>query len=61
VPPATGTARGDTLTLDFPYPVGAFHDTFVYDRATDTWTIRLDAADGGGGWKRFAEYRVARR
>jgi hypothetical protein len=41
VPPATGTARGDTLTLDFPYPVGAFHDTFVYDRATDTWRTDL--------------------
>jgi hypothetical protein len=23
-------------------------------------TIRLDAADGAGGWKRFAQYRAAR-
>ena len=23
-------------------------------------TIHLDAADGAGGWKRFAEYRAAR-
>ena len=61
VPPATGIAAGDTLTLDFPYPRGAFHDTFVHDRATDTWTIRLDAADGTGGWKRFADYRATRR
>lgn len=61
VPPATGVATGDSLTLDFPYPHGAFHDTFVYHAATDTWTIRLDAADGSGGWKRFAEYRARRR
>jgi hypothetical protein len=61
VPPATGVVRGDTLTLDFPYPDGAFHDTFVYDSTTDTWTMKLDAADGAGGWKRFAEYRATRR
>jgi hypothetical protein len=60
-PPATGVASGDSLTLDFPYPSGAFHDTFVYDGTTDTWTIRLDAADGAGGWKRFATYRTRRR
>ena len=61
VPPATGMVAGDTLVLDFPYPGGAFHDTFVHDRATDTWTIRLDEADGAGGWKRFADYRASRR
>jgi hypothetical protein len=46
---------------DFPYPTGAFHDTFVYDCATDAWTMRLDAADSSGGWTRFAEYRATRR
>jgi hypothetical protein len=59
--PATGVAEGDSLTLDFPYRDGAFHDTFVYDPAMDTWTIRLDAADGTGRWKRFADYRAVRR
>jgi hypothetical protein len=61
VPPASGVASGDSLTLDFPYPSGVFHDTFAYDATTDTWTIRLDAADGAGGWKRFADYRTTRR
>jgi hypothetical protein len=61
VPPATGIAAGDSLTLDFAYPDGALHDTFVYDRVTDTWTMRLDAADGTGGWKRFADYHAVRR
>jgi hypothetical protein len=49
VPPATGGLAGDSLTLDFPYRDGAFHDTFVYDSRSDTWTIDLDAADGAGG------------
>ena len=61
VPPATGQVRGDSLTLDFPYVGGAFHDTFVYDSSSDSWTMRLDAADGAGGWTRFADYRVTRR
>jgi hypothetical protein len=49
-----------SLTLDFPYPDGAFHDTFVYDSRSDSWTTHLDATDGAGGWKRFAEYRAVR-
>lgn len=61
VPHASGLAAGDSLTLDFPYAGGPFHDTFIYDAASDTWAIRLDAADGAGGWKRFAEYRARRR
>jgi hypothetical protein len=61
IPPATGTARGDTLELDFPYPDWAFHDTFIYQRPSDAWTMRLESADGAGGWKLFAEYRAKRR
>lgn len=61
VPPATGMVSGDTLTLDFPYPGGAFHDTFIYGRASGAWTIRLDAADGAGGWTPFADYHATRR
>jgi hypothetical protein len=61
VPPATGLVHGDSLLLDFPYPTGTFHDSFVLDRAHKTWKIRLDAADGKGGWKRFAEYQATPR
>ena len=61
IPPATGTARGDTLELDFPYPDRAFHDTFIYRRPSDAWTMRIESADGAGGWKLFAEYRARRR
>jgi hypothetical protein len=61
IPPATGLARGDTLILNFPYPDGAFRDTFAYDRRRDAWDFRLDAADSTGAWRLFAEYRVLRR
>jgi hypothetical protein len=56
VPPATGQVRGDSLTLDLPYVGGAFHDTFVYDPSSDSWTMRLDAA-GCGGWGRLYALR----
>jgi hypothetical protein len=58
IPHATGEARGDTLLLTFPYPDGAFRDRFVYNRPTDAWYFRLEAADSTGGWRLFAEYQV---
>jgi hypothetical protein len=61
VPTATGAARGDTLVLDFPYPAGAFRDTFVHDRARDRWEMRLERTDGNGGWTLFAQYEARRR
>lgn len=59
VPPATGRQVDDTLFLDFPYPDGAFHDTFAYDRKRRSWHILLESADGKG-WKVFADYDVQR-
>jgi hypothetical protein len=61
IPHATGEARGDTLLLNFPYPSGAFRDTFVYDPRVNGWYFRLESADSTGGWHLFAEYRVRRR
>lgn len=61
VPTATGAARGDTLVLNFPYATGAFRDTFVYDRTHDRWDMRLERADGSGGWTLFAQYEAHRR
>ena len=61
IPHATGTARGDTLVLTFPYPSGTFRDTFVYDARADSWYFRLEAADSAADWRLFAEYRVRHR
>lgn len=60
IPHATGRVRGDTLFLAFPYPAGAFRDTFTYDSRADSWHFLLEAADSTGGWSRFAEYDVGR-
>lgn len=58
IPHATGTAHGDTVWLNFPYPTGAFRDMFAYDRTKDSWYFRLEAADSAGGWRLFGEYQV---
>ena len=61
IPHAIGEQRGDTLLLRFPYPDGAFRDTFVYHRRSDSWDFRLESADSTGSWRLFAEYEVRRR
>jgi hypothetical protein len=61
VPPATGQVPARLAHARLSLSGGAFHDTFVLEWATNTWTIRLDAPDGAGGWTRFAEYRATRR
>jgi hypothetical protein len=61
IPHATGHARGDTIVFTFPYPTGAFRDTFVYDPRGDRWYFRLESADSTGGWRLFADYHVQRR
>ena len=39
---------GDELRLLFKYPDGnAFHTTFAYERATDTWRWKLDGEEKG--------------
>jgi hypothetical protein len=55
------TGLRDTLVLTFPYASGEFRDTFAYDRPTDSWHFRLEAADPTEGWRLFAEYQVRRR
>jgi hypothetical protein len=58
IPHGEGRIAGDTLRFDIPYPDGTFRDTFTYDRARRRWRLRIDAADGRGGWSPFAEYTV---
>jgi hypothetical protein len=58
VPHATGAVMGDTLRFEFGYSSGPFRDTFVYDRKAGRWTFRLEAGDGRGVWRPFADYKV---
>jgi hypothetical protein len=60
VPPGYGTARGDTIQVDFAYPTGIFHDTFVYNRGDDTWEFTLLSQDARKAWQKFAHYGVKR-
>lgn len=60
IPHATGAVRGDTLLVTFPYPTGAFFDTFTYDRRSDTWHVRLEVADAATGRRLFGEWQVQR-
>ena len=58
VPPAIGTASGDTVRLAFAYRDGPFRDTFVYRPTSRDWYFRLEDQDSSGTWRLFAEYVV---
>jgi hypothetical protein len=58
VPSGEGSISGDTLQFQIPYRERPFRDTFVYRRMDRSWMFRLEASDGHGGWKPFAEYEV---
>ncbi len=37
-----GQARGDVVSLTFPYPDGPFRDRLTYDRARDRWRLLIE-------------------
>jgi len=37
-----GQVQGDLVTLNFPYPDGAFRDRLTYDRAQDRWRLFIE-------------------
>jgi hypothetical protein len=56
-----GAAAGDSIPLVFTAsPTDHFHNTFVYDRATDTWAWHMDNDDARGR-RPFARVRLTRR
>jgi hypothetical protein len=61
IPPGTGTARGDTILIDFAYPEHPFHDTFTYNASTNTWHWLLESAESAGRRTVFAEYDLRRK
>ncbi|MCL4838942.1 MAG: DUF1579 family protein [Thermoanaerobaculia bacterium] len=60
IPHGTGRISERTIEFTIPYPDGAFRDTLTLDPEADRWRFTIDAADGAGGWKRFATYEVER-
>jgi hypothetical protein len=57
---ATGHRDGDRLVLIFPYPEGAFRDTFSWHRDTATWTLLIESQSTDASWKTFASYKIVR-
>jgi hypothetical protein len=57
---ATGSRDGDRLILLFPYPDGAFRDTFIRKAASDAWSLLLEAQGADGSWSTFAQYTITR-
>ncbi len=56
-----GIAAGDSIPFVFTAsPTDHFHNTFVYDRAKDTWTWHLDNDDASGR-RPFARVTLTRQ
>lgn len=56
-----GAAAGDSIPFVFTAsPTDHFHNTFVYDRATDTWAWHLDNDDARGR-RPFARVTLTRQ
>ncbi len=60
IPHGEGSVSGNTIRFDIPYPDGTFRDVFTYEARLGTWQLKIDAADGKGGWTPFAEYAIER-
>ncbi len=61
---AQGTRKGPQLVLTFPYADGAFRDSFVWQPASQTWSLLIESQAANGSWSTFASYtlrHVARR
>ena len=38
-----GQIQGNLVTMDFPYPDGAFRDRLTYDSAKDSWRLYIES------------------
>ncbi len=57
-----GAAGGDSIPFVFRDPDGgAIHNTFRYDRSTDTWEWRIDNQEEDGTREPFARVTLSRR
>lgn len=57
---ATGHREGQRLVLLFPYPEGAFRDTFVIEPGATRGTLLLESQAADGHWSTFASYQLRR-
>jgi hypothetical protein len=58
---ARGEREGQRLVLTFPYPEGAFRDTFTWQPESGSWSLLLESQRADGSWSTFASYTLTRR
>jgi hypothetical protein len=57
---ARGERQGQRLVLIFPYPEGAFRDTFTWQPESRSWSLHLESQGLNGTWSTFASYSLVR-
>jgi Protein of unknown function (DUF1579) len=57
---ATGSRDGERIILVYPYPEGAFRNTFTWYPASSSWTLLLEAQQSDQQWSTFASYTLVR-
>jgi hypothetical protein len=57
---AIGQRDGQTLVLQFPYPEGAFRDTFRLAGDGNSGSLLLESQEKDGTWSTFASYQLQR-
>ncbi|MGP8034764.1 MAG: hypothetical protein ACLPQ6_11585 [Steroidobacteraceae bacterium] len=57
---ATGKRAGQKLVLLFPYPEGAFRDTFELSQDGSGGSLLIESQDKDGHWSTFASYTLTR-
>lgn len=61
VPHGVGRLAGDTVRFDVAYTTSTFRDTFVYDRVSGSWTLRIESVNADGRGRLFAHYIIKRK
>jgi len=56
----TGSRDGERLVFVYPYPEGAFRNTFTWYPASNSWTLLLEAQQSDQHWATFASYTLVR-
>lgn len=56
-----GVRAGNAVKLVFEYPDGPFHNTFIWNPETKTWSSLMETKDKTGKWTVFAEDHFRRR
>ena len=57
----TGSRRGESVAFLFDYPGALFSNTFTWHPERQEWAMNLRQQEEDGGWRPFAQKRLAHR